>query len=65
MKASSTSLTITRVDKRKSESSPESSELSRKEKKMLREEERKQDKMRKKLEFKEKNSVQVQINHSY
>ena len=65
MQASSTSLTITRVDKRKSESSPESSELSRKEKKMLREEERKQDKMRKKLEFKEKNSVQVQINHSY
>ena len=32
---------------------------------MLREEERKQDKMRKKLDFKEKNSVKVQINHSY
>ena len=53
-----------RVDKRKSESSPES-ELSRKEKKVLREEEKKQDKMRKKLEFREKNIIQGQINHCY
>ena len=52
------------VDKRKSESSPES-DLSRKEKKMLRGEEKKQDKMRKKLEFRDKNTIQGQINHSY
>ena len=56
---------ISRVDKRKSEFSPETSELSRKEKKQIREEEKKQDKMRKKLEYQEKNSVQVLVNHSY
>ena len=67
--ASSTSdLTVdssSRVDKRKSECSPEASELSRKEKKQLKEGEKKQDKMRKKLEYKEKNSVQVLVNHSF
>ena len=54
-----------RVDKRKSESSPETAELSRKEKKVMREEGKKQDKMKKKLEYKEKNTLQVQVNHSY
>ena len=54
-----------RHDKRKPEASPETAELSRKEKKMLKGEERKQDKMKKKLEYKQKNSVNVQINHSY
>ena len=54
-----------RVDKRKSECSPESDEMSRKEKKMLREEERKQDKMRKKLEYKAKNTIQCEVNHSF
>ena len=54
-----------RADKRKSESSPECAELSRKEKKVLREEEKKMDKMKKKLEFKEKNTILNQINHSY
>ena len=56
---------ISRVDKRKPEDSPETAELSRKEKKMLKGEERKQDKLKKKLEYKQKNSVNVQINHSY
>ena len=55
---------MSRHDKRKPEASPET-ELSRKEKKMLKGEERKQDKMKKKLEYKQKNSVNVQINHSY
>ena len=63
--ASSTSELIVesnvRAEKRKSESSPETSELSRKEKKVLREGEKKQDKMRKKLEYKEKNSLQVEV----
>ena len=54
-----------RVDKRKSESSPETCEKSRKEKKILKAEEKKQDKLKKKLEYKEKNSVKVLINHSY
>ena len=54
-----------RIDKRKSESSPETGEMSRKEKKILKAEEKKQDKLKKKLEYKEKNSVQVLINHSY
>ena len=71
--ASSTSLTDnatdssskSRPDKRKSDNSPESEELTRKEKKMLREEEKKQDKLRKKLEYKEKNIILGQINHSY
>ena len=56
---------MSRHDKRKPEASPETAELSRKEKKMLKGEERKQDKMKKKLEYKQKNSVNVQINHSY
>ena len=63
---SSTLLSISsRTDKRKSEASPESDELSRKEKKMLREEERKQDKMRKKLEYKDKNTIKCPMNLSY
>ena len=60
-----TSENISRVDKRKSESSPETAELSRKEKKVMREEGKKQDKMKKKLDYKEKNTLQVQVNHSY
>ena len=46
-------------NKRKSDASPETSEVSRKEKKMLREMEKKQ----KKLEFKQKNKVELQ--HSF
>ena len=67
--ASSTSgsdlASMPRLDKRKPEDSPETAELSRKEKKILKGEEKKQDKLRKKLEYKQKNSVSVQINHSY
>ena len=62
---SSDLISPSRIDKRKSEASPETSEMSRKEKKILREEERKQDKLKKKLEYKQKNSLDVQINHSY
>ena len=54
-----------RLDKRKSEASPESDELSRKEKKMLREEERKQDKMREKLEYREKKTIKCPMILSY
>ena len=54
-----------RADKRKSEESPENAELSRKEKKILREGEKKQEKLRKKLEYKEKNNVKVQLQHSF
>ena len=39
--------------------------MSRKEKKILKAEEKKQDKLKKKLVYKEKNSVKVLINHSY
>ena len=52
-----------KTEKRKSESSPDTGELSRKEKKVLKGEEKKQDKLRKKLEYKQKNTLQ--INHSY
>ena len=45
------------LNKRKSESSPEASDLSRKEKKILREEERRQKKIEKKTEQKEKTKV--------
>ena len=62
---SSTSASISRLDKRKPEDSPETAKLSRKEKKILKGEERKQEKLKKKLEYKQKNSVNVQINHSY
>ena len=63
---SSTLLSISgRTDKRKSEASPEADDLSKKEKKKIREEERKQDKTRKKLEYKEKNNIKCQINNSY
>ena len=48
-----------RPDKRKPDSSPETDELSKKERKILREKE----KLRKKLEYKEKNAVQLQ--HSF
>ena len=54
-----------RLDKRKSEASPESDELSRKEKKMLRDEEKKQDKMRKMLGYNEKNTLKVDFNLSH
>ena len=53
-----------RADKRKPESSPEATEPSRKEKKILREEEKKQEKLRKKLEFKEKNTLKVTVNRT-
>ena len=56
---------MTRLEKRKSEASPETADLSRKEKKILREEEKKQEKLRKKLEYKEKKTVKVQGNKSY
>ena len=66
-KASSTpeieSKNLTRIDKRKSEGSPESAELSRKELKILKGEERKQDKLKRRLEYKQKNTIQ--INNSY
>ena len=51
--------------KRKSEGSPEDTELSRKEKKILREGEKKQEKLRKKLEYKEKNQVKIQLQNSF
>ena len=54
-----------RMEKRKSEGSPEVAELSRKEKKMLREEEKKQNKLTKKLEFKEKNTLKLDIKKTY
>ena len=48
-----------RIDKRKSEHSPENAELSRKELKILKGEERKQDKLKRRLEYKQKNTIQI------
>ena len=58
------SMSFSRTEKRKPESSPETTELSRKEKKIIREDERKQEKLRKKLEYKEKNTMKLTINHT-
>ena len=51
------------VKRKKSDNSPESEELSMKEKKMIRE--KKKDKLKKTLEYKEKNTILGQINLSY
>ena len=54
-----------RLDKRKSEGSPEVAELSKKEKKILREEEKRQSKLSRKLEYKEKNTLKLDSKNSH
>ena len=54
-----------RLDKRKSEGSPEVAELSKKEKKILREEEKRQNKLSRKLEYKEKNTLKLDSKNSH